>query len=83
MLGGYGVPTCFGERAVGRYEAHQHRCDKFRWVDGLLSGDGAGFVAGYRGEIANGVSPWWYVLRYWPAIFLASFVEESFFRGFV
>jgi membrane protease YdiL (CAAX protease family) len=23
------------------------------------------------------------VLRYWPAIFLASFVEESFFRGFV
>lgn len=50
---------------------------------GVLSGDGAGFVAGYREEIAKGVSPWWYVLRYWPAIFLASFVEESFFRGFV
>lgn len=50
---------------------------------GLLSGDGAGFVASYRAEIAEGVSHWWYVLRYWPAIFLASFVEESFFRGFL
>jgi membrane protease YdiL (CAAX protease family) len=49
----------------------------------LLLGDGPGFVAAYRAEIANGTLPWWYVLRNWPAIFLASFVEESFCRGFV
>ena len=49
----------------------------------LLSGDGPEFVADYRGAIAKGMSSWWYVLRYWPAIFLAAFVEESFFRGFM
>jgi membrane protease YdiL (CAAX protease family) len=49
----------------------------------LLTGNGPGFVAPYRAEIAKGTSPWWFVLRWWPAIFLASFVEESFFRGFM
>jgi membrane protease YdiL (CAAX protease family) len=49
----------------------------------LASGNGPGFVAEYRAEIAKGTSPWWFVLRWWPAIFLASFVEESFFRGFM
>lgn len=38
-------------------------------------------IADYRTAVAAGTSPWWFVLQYWPAIFLASFVEESFFRG--
>jgi membrane protease YdiL (CAAX protease family) len=50
----------------------------------LLSiGEAAPAVTEYRTAIAGGTSPWWFVLRWWPAIFLASFVEESFFRGFL
>jgi membrane protease YdiL (CAAX protease family) len=50
----------------------------------LLSvGQAAPAVDDYRAAVAAGTSPWWYVLRWWPAIFLASFVEESFFRGFL
>ncbi len=49
----------------------------------ILTGNGPGFVAGYRAEIAAGTSPWWFVFSYWPAIFLAPFVEECFFRGFM
>lgn len=50
----------------------------------LLSvGQAAPAVDEYRAAVAAGTSPWWYVLRWWPAIFLASFVEESFFRGFL
>lgn len=37
----------------------------------------------YRAAIAAGTSPWWFVLRWWPSIILAPFVEESFFRGFL
>jgi membrane protease YdiL (CAAX protease family) len=51
----------------------------------LLQGMGAATPAvdEYRTAIAAGTSPWWFVLRWWPAIILASFVEESFFRGFL
>lgn len=49
----------------------------------FLTGNGPDFVAEYRAAMANGMSPWWYVFRLWPAIFLAAFVEESFFRGFM
>ncbi len=40
-------------------------------------------IQAYRAIVAAGTSPWWFVLEYWPAIFLAPFVEESFFRGFL
>jgi membrane protease YdiL (CAAX protease family) len=46
-------------------------------------GQAAPAVDEYRAAIARGISPWWFVLQWWPAIFLASFVEESFFRGFL
>lgn len=49
----------------------------------LYAGDPAAIVEGYRTEIAKGMSPWWYVLKWWPAIILAPLVEESFFRGFL
>jgi membrane protease YdiL (CAAX protease family) len=51
----------------------------------LLAGIGAAgpSVAAYRADITAGTSPAWYVLSYWPAILLAPFVEESFFRGFL
>jgi membrane protease YdiL (CAAX protease family) len=50
----------------------------------LLSiGQAAPAVHEYRAVVAAGTSPWWFVLQWWPAIFLASFVEESFFRGFL
>ena len=48
---------------------------------GLLSAKPA--VDNYRAALAAGTSPWWYVLRNWPAIIVAPFVEESFFRGFL
>jgi membrane protease YdiL (CAAX protease family) len=48
---------------------------------GLLSAKPA--VDSYRSALAAGTSPWWYVLRNWPAIIIAPFVEESFFRGFL
>jgi membrane protease YdiL (CAAX protease family) len=40
-------------------------------------------IAGYRAAVAAGTSPWWYVLRWWPAIFCAPIVEESAIRGFM
>ncbi len=40
-------------------------------------------IVDYHAAIAAGQSPWWAVLRYWPAMLLAPFVEESFFRGFL
>jgi membrane protease YdiL (CAAX protease family) len=40
-------------------------------------------IQDYRSTIAAGTPPWWFVLEYWPAILLAPFVEESFFRGFL
>jgi membrane protease YdiL (CAAX protease family) len=49
----------------------------------LKAGDPVAVVKGYRTAIAGGMSPWWYVLRWWPAIILAPLVEESFFRGFL
>jgi membrane protease YdiL (CAAX protease family) len=50
----------------------------------LLAGDGAAVAAlQYRAAIAAGTSPVWFVLQWWPAIVLAPFVEESFFRGFL
>jgi hypothetical protein len=48
----------------------------------IAIGEAAPSVEAYRAEIAGGASPVWYVLKYWPAILLAPFVEESFFRGF-
>jgi membrane protease YdiL (CAAX protease family) len=47
----------------------------------LTSADPA--VQAYRAGIAAGMSPWWFVLGYWPAETLAPLVEESFFRGFL
>jgi membrane protease YdiL (CAAX protease family) len=49
----------------------------------LSTGGAAPAVDEYRTALAAGTSPWWFVVRWWPAIFLASFVEESFFRGFL
>ncbi len=49
----------------------------------LLAGVLTANVADYRTEIAAGTSPWWYVVRPWPAIIFAPAVEESFFRGFL
>jgi CAAX protease family protein len=48
----------------------------------LLTGETSG-VADYRRKIAAGMTPFWFVLQWWPAIFLAPFVEECFFRGFI
>ncbi|HEV2630048.1 MAG TPA: type II CAAX endopeptidase family protein [Pseudolabrys sp.] len=43
-----------------------------------------GFAADqYRADMAAGMSPWWYVLRTWPAVVYAPFVEESIYRGFL
>lgn len=49
----------------------------------VLGGGAAGMTAEYRQALAAGMSPWWYVLRWWPAIFLAPIVEEVAYRGFV
>ena len=44
----------------------------------------SGFAADeYRAAIAAGMSPWWFVLRMWPALVYAPFVEESIYRGFL
>jgi len=45
----------------------------------LRIGEATPAVNENRTAIAGGTSPWWFVLRWWPAIFLAPFVEESFF----
>lgn len=49
----------------------------------VLTGNAAGAASDYRAAIAAGTSPWWYVLRWWPAMFLAPIVEESVYRGFL
>ena len=51
------------------------------WSGMLTAADPS--VQAYRAGIAAGVSPWWFVLGYWPAETLAPLVEESFFRGFL
>jgi membrane protease YdiL (CAAX protease family) len=38
-------------------------------------------LADYQAALAQGTSPWWYVLQPWPAIVFAPMLEESFFRG--
>lgn len=40
-------------------------------------------VAGYRAAVAAGMSPWWYVLRWWPTFICSPIVEESAIRGFL
>jgi membrane protease YdiL (CAAX protease family) len=49
----------------------------------VKGGAAAGAVQNYRAVIAAGTSPWWFVLQAWPALILAPFVEETFFRGFL
>jgi hypothetical protein len=51
----------------------------FLWSVGAASGA----VEDYRSAIAKGMSPWWFVLQWWPTLILSPFVEESFFRGFL
>jgi membrane protease YdiL (CAAX protease family) len=49
----------------------------------LAAGAGSVWAQSYRAALAAGTSPWWFVLQWWPAIILAPFVEETFFRGFL
>jgi len=49
----------------------------------LSASAGPLWAKSYRAAIAAGTSPWWFVLQWWPAIILAPFVEETFFRGFL
>ena len=50
----------------------------------LIAGGGtADAVNDYRTAIAGGMSPWWFVLKWWPTLILSPFVEETFFRGFL
>ena len=51
------------------------------WSGVLTAADPS--VQAYHAGVAAGVSPWWFVLGYWPAETLAPLVEESFFRGFL
>jgi membrane protease YdiL (CAAX protease family) len=37
----------------------------------------------YRQAMAQGLSPWWFVLKWWPAYICAPIVEESVYRGFL
>jgi membrane protease YdiL (CAAX protease family) len=57
-----------------------------------LLGQGARYFAGvldpfgivtYLGARATGVSPWWFVLQWWPSIVCAPILEESVYRGFL
>lgn len=49
----------------------------------FFSGNAAGAVGDYRAAMAAGMSPWWFVLKWWPTLILSPFVEETFFRGFL